>query len=64
MVRKFVLQNANNKRSSHGPLTIELLGKMLPEDVAAAMRDGGDTRQGCHMAILLSEHGYWVGGDT
>ena len=30
------------------------------EDVAAAMRDGGDTWEGCHMALVLREHGYVV----
>jgi len=57
-VNKFVAQNATNIRTSHGPMTAERLVTMLLEDVAAAMRDGGDSWQGCHMAILLSEHGY------
>ncbi len=39
-------------------MTMEVLLKILFEDVAAAMRDGGDSWQGCHMAILLLEHGY------
>jgi hypothetical protein len=56
-VNKFVAQNANNVRSSHGPMTVELLVKMLLEDVAVAMWDGGDTWQGCHIALVLREHG-------
>jgi hypothetical protein len=57
-VNKFVALNATKSRCSHGPMTAERLVTMLLEDVAAAIRDGGDSWQGCHMAILLSEHGY------
>jgi len=60
LVNKFVAQNANNKRSSHGPMTTELLINLLLDDVAAAMQDGGDTWQGCHMALVLREHGYVI----
>ena len=54
----FVAENADNTTSSHGPMTMELLVKLLLDDVAAAVRDGGNTRQGCHMALVLREHGY------
>lgn len=60
LVNKFVAQNATNKRSSHGPMTEELLIRLLLDDVAAAMRDGGETWQGCHMALVLREHGYII----
>ena len=60
LVQKFVAQNAHNKKSSHGPMTVELLVKLLLDDVAAAMRDGGNTWQGCHMALVLREHGYVI----
>jgi|GEM_PF-2349870 hypothetical protein len=56
-VNKFIARNAQ-RYGSHGPMTMEVLLKILFEDVAAAMRDGGDSWQGCHMAILLLEHGY------
>jgi hypothetical protein len=62
LVNKFVAFNAANHKSSHGPMTIEKLVTMLLEDVAAAMRDG-NTWQGGHMALVLTEHGYWCGGD-
>ena len=58
LVRQFVAQNARTARCTHGPMTVELLVAMLLEDVASAMRDGGDTWQGCHMALVLREHGY------
>jgi hypothetical protein len=60
LVRKFVLRNANNIRSSHGAMTLEKLIVLWLEDVAAAVRDGGDTWEGCHAAILLREHGYMI----
>jgi hypothetical protein len=60
LVRRFVALNANNARSTHGPMTIERLAEMLLDDVAAAVRDGGNTWQGCHMALVLREHGYEV----
>jgi hypothetical protein len=41
-------------------MTLELLLQLLLEDVAAAARDGGDTWQGGHMALVLREHGYVV----
>jgi hypothetical protein len=62
LVRKLVLQNTNNTRCTHGPMSVEKLITMLLEDVAAAMRDG-NTWQGGHMALVLSEHGYWCGAD-
>ena len=60
LVHQFVAQNAHNTRCSHGPMTEELLVNLLLEDVAAAMRDGGNTWQGCHMALVLREHGYII----
>ncbi len=60
LVREFVAQNAGNTDSSHGPMSLELLIRLLLDDVAAAMRDGGNTWQGCHMALVLREHGYVV----
>ena len=56
----FVAENADNTTSSHGPMTMELLVKLLLDDVAAAVRDCGNTWQGCHMALVLREHGYVV----
>ncbi len=56
-VNKFIAHNAQ-RYGSHGPMTMQVLLKLVLEDVAAAMRDGGDSWQGCHMAILLLEHGY------
>jgi hypothetical protein len=41
-------------------MTEELLIRLLLDDVAAAVRDGGDTWQGCHMALVLTEHGYVI----
>lgn len=59
-VNKFIALNAN-RHGDHGPMTMDVLLKLMFEDVAAAMREGGDSWQGCHMAILLLEHGYRVG---
>jgi hypothetical protein len=59
-VRRFVADNAQNTRCTHGPMTLELLVRLLLADVAAAVRDGGDTWQGCHMALVLRDHGYVV----
>jgi hypothetical protein len=58
-VNKFIVHNAN-RYGSHGPMTTEVLIKLVLEDVAAAMREGGDSWQGCHMSILLLEHGYRI----
>jgi hypothetical protein len=51
-----VTENADNTTSSHGPMTMELLVKLLLDDVA--VRDCGNTWEGCHMALVLREHGY------
>jgi hypothetical protein len=51
-----VAENADNTTSSHGPMTMELLVKLLLDDVA--VRDCGNTWEGCHMALVLREHGY------
>jgi hypothetical protein len=60
-VNKFIAHNAY-RMGSHGPMTIEVRIKLLLEDVAAAMRDGGNSWQGCHAATLLLEHGYRLYG--
>lgn len=56
-VNKFIAHNAH-WHGDHGPMTMDVLLKLMLEDVAAAMREGGESWQGCHMAILLLEHGY------
>jgi hypothetical protein len=58
-VNKFIAHNTH-RMGSHGQMTMDVLIKMLLQDVAAAMRDGGDSWQGCHMALVLREHGYAI----
>jgi hypothetical protein len=60
LVNKFVLRNATNTCCTHRPMTVEKLISMLLSDVAGAERDGGKTWEGCHMALVLREHGYWI----
>jgi hypothetical protein len=60
LVNKFVALNQHS-HNSHGPMTVDKLVRMLLEDVAAAVRDGGDSWQGAHMALVLDEHGYRAG---
>jgi hypothetical protein len=62
LVRKFIMFNKNRFQSSHGPMTAEKLVTLLLQDVAASIRDG-DTWQGCQMALVLTQHGYWTGAD-
>lgn len=57
LVADFVAKNQHPTRNSHGPMTPEILVRLLVEDVAAAMRDG-NTWQGGHMSLVLGEHGY------
>jgi hypothetical protein len=43
--------------NTHGNLTFEMLGRVLFEDVALAMRRPGSW-EGANMAQVLSSHGY------
>jgi hypothetical protein len=59
LVNKFVAINQHSQ-NSHGPMTMDKLVTLLLEDVAAGVRDG-DTWQGCHMMLVLTQHGYRMG---
>jgi hypothetical protein len=41
-VNKFIAHNAQ-RYGSQGPMTMDVLLKLMLEDVAAAMREGGDS---------------------
>jgi hypothetical protein len=60
LVRRFLSVNQHATKNSHGPMTLDKLGTMLFEDIAAMMRDG-DSWQGAHMSLVASEHGYRAG---
>lgn len=59
LIDKFVALNQHTS-NTHGPMTADKLVKMLLEDVAAAVRDG-NSWQGAHMSLVMSEHGYITG---
>lgn len=44
--------------NTHGKLSFEVLGQMLMQDVALAVRRPGSW-EGASMGQLLSSHGYW-----
>jgi hypothetical protein len=56
LINKFLLVNQHNG-NTHGPMNPNKLRTMLPEDVAAFMKDENSWRGG-HMALVMSEHGY------
>jgi hypothetical protein len=61
MINKFILINQSIK-NTHGVMSPNKLMTMLLEDVAAAVKDN-TTWQGGHMALVLSQHGYYSGDE-
>jgi hypothetical protein len=49
----------NHDANTHGPLDLEVLGRLLFEDVALVARRPG-SGEGSKMADLLSSHGYRI----
>lgn len=48
---------SGSEANSHGKLTFEVLGEMLMQDVALAVRRPGSW-EGSNMGTVLSAHGY------
>jgi len=59
LIEEFTVDNQSDEYSTHGPLDLTVLARMLMEDVALAVKRPGSW-EGFNMIRVLESHGYKI----